>query len=173
MRRFEPPAPVFIDRVALPESEHELLVLRADASHQRRPLRSMDVHLSAWAPRPQSCRSAGDGSKWGPLLGSVDCNCNLFVGPGFTETRFRAKNARFLGWCGPQSPSKHRYSRQRSRLRILNPQNIRRTELSDSPMAMLGTPCSRRELDVSFWVISWHPMTDVGTRNVLETQVGP
>ena len=33
--------------------------------------------------------------------------------------------------------------------------------------------CSRRELNVSFWVISWHSMSDVGARNVMQTQVSP
>ena len=37
LRRFEPPAPVQIERIALPDSAHEVLVLRADASHESRP----------------------------------------------------------------------------------------------------------------------------------------
>ena len=37
LRRFEPPAPVQLERIALPDSAHELLVLRADASHESRP----------------------------------------------------------------------------------------------------------------------------------------
>jgi ATP-dependent DNA helicase RecG len=37
LRRFEPPAPVRIQRITLPESGRELLLLRADASHESRP----------------------------------------------------------------------------------------------------------------------------------------
>jgi ATP-dependent DNA helicase RecG len=37
LRRFEPPAPVQIQRIALPDSEREVLVLRSDASHESRP----------------------------------------------------------------------------------------------------------------------------------------
>jgi ATP-dependent DNA helicase RecG len=37
LRLFEPPAPVQIERVALPDSAHELLLLRADASHESWP----------------------------------------------------------------------------------------------------------------------------------------
>ncbi len=37
LRRFEPPAPVQIQRIALPDSGRELLVMRADASHESRP----------------------------------------------------------------------------------------------------------------------------------------
>ncbi|HKS75944.1 MAG TPA: ATP-binding protein [Terriglobales bacterium] len=37
LKRFEPPAPVQLQRIALPDSAHELLVLRSDASHEIRP----------------------------------------------------------------------------------------------------------------------------------------
>jgi ATP-dependent DNA helicase RecG len=37
LKRFEPPAPVQVERIALPDSAHELLVLRTDASHESRP----------------------------------------------------------------------------------------------------------------------------------------
>lgn len=37
LKRFEPPAPVRIQRIALPNSEKEVLVLQADASHESRP----------------------------------------------------------------------------------------------------------------------------------------
>jgi ATP-dependent DNA helicase RecG len=37
LRRFEPPAPVHIERIALQWSINELLVLRADSSHESRP----------------------------------------------------------------------------------------------------------------------------------------
>ncbi len=37
LRRFEPPAPVQIERIALPGSIRELLALRTDASHESRP----------------------------------------------------------------------------------------------------------------------------------------
>ena len=37
LRRFEPPAPIQIERVALPTSDHEVLVLQADAAYETRP----------------------------------------------------------------------------------------------------------------------------------------
>src|SRR5215471_8546193 len=56
LRRFEPPAPVQLERTALPDSAHELLVLRAEHPMRADPSQSMDVRMSASAPRPQSCR---------------------------------------------------------------------------------------------------------------------
>jgi ATP-dependent DNA helicase RecG len=37
LRRFEPPAPIQIDRVPLPNSDREVLVFQADAAYETRP----------------------------------------------------------------------------------------------------------------------------------------
>ena len=76
LRRFEPPAPVQIERGALPDSAHELLLLRADPSHESRPFtfdgRPYERIGSTTSVMPQEkYQRRGRGASWF-LIGAVD-----------------------------------------------------------------------------------------------------
>ena len=68
-KRFEPPAPIQIHRVPLPDSDREVLVLQADASYETRPFAFDGRSIPAPSPGASSREAAlgefASGSEFG------------------------------------------------------------------------------------------------------------
>ena len=106
--------------------------------------------------------------------GFVDFKCKLIVGTRVYRNSVLDNTPRF-GLLRMRLPSKHRI-RDCNRAQDIEPAEHRKEgsfEETNGDIRVRKYVCSRCALNVSFWGILWHSMSDLGARKLLITQVSP